>query len=62
VPTSQLIGGAAGSAGAGAMANVLGFSHGIDPALAQSHGLLLFAAFTPLAVVGFAAAWRLGRR
>jgi hypothetical protein len=28
------------------MANVLGFSHGIDPALAQSHGLLLFAAFT----------------
>lgn len=61
VPTAQLIGGAAGSAGAGAMANVLGFSHGIDPALAQSHGLILFAAFTPLAVVGFAAAWRLGR-
>jgi MFS family permease len=61
MPTAQLIGGAAGSAGAGAMANVLGFSHGIDPALAQSHGVLLFAAFTPLALVGFVAAWRLGR-
>lgn len=61
VPTSQLIGGATGAAGAGAMANLLGFSHGIDPALAQSHGPLLFAAFTPLAVVGVLAAWRLGR-
>lgn len=61
VPTSQLIGGAVGAAGAGAMANVLGFSAGIDPAAAQSHGLLLFGAFLPLALVGFAAAWRLGR-
>jgi MFS family permease len=62
VPTSQLIGGATGAAGAGAMANLLGFSHGIDPALAQSHGPLLFAAFLPLAVVGVLAAWRLGGR
>lgn len=62
VPTSQLIGGAVGSAGAGAMANVLGFGHhGIDAALATSHGVLLFGAFLPLALVGFAAAWRLGR-
>lgn len=62
VPTSQLIGGAVGSAGAGAMANVLGFGHhGIDAALAASHGVLLFGAFLPLALVGFAAAWRLGR-
>lgn len=62
VPTSQLIGGAVGSAGAGAMANVLGFGHhGIDAALAQGHGVLLFGAFLPLALVGFAAAWRLGR-
>lgn len=60
VPTAQLIGGAAGSAGAGAMANVLGFGHGVEPALAHSHGPLLFAAFTPLALIGFAAAWRLG--
>lgn len=62
VPTSQLIGGAVGSAGAGAMANVLGFGHhGIDAALATSHGVLLFGAFLPLALVGFVAAWRLGR-
>lgn len=62
VPTSQLIGGAVGAAGAGAMANVLGFSEGIDTALAPSHGLILFGAFLPLALVGFTAAWRLGRR
>jgi len=61
VPTAQLIGGAAGAAGVGAIANLLGFSHGIDPALAQSQGLVLFTALIPLALVGFAAAWRLGR-
>lgn len=61
VPTAQLIGGAAGSAGAGAMANLLGFSHGIDLTLAPTQGLVLFGAFLPLALVGFAAAWRLGR-
>lgn len=62
VPTSQLIGGATGAAGAGAMANLLGFSHGIDQTLAAQRGPLLFAAFLPLAVVGVLAAWRLGRR
>lgn len=62
VPTAQLIGGAVGAAGAGAMANVLGFGHGIDLALAPTQGLALFGAFLPLAVVGFAAAWRLGGR
>lgn len=61
VPTAQLIGGAAGSAGAGALANVLGFSHGVDLALAPTNGLVLFGALLPLAVVGFGAAWRLGR-
>lgn len=61
VPTSLLIGGAVGSAGAGALANILGFSHGIDPVLAQTHGLILFGAFLPLALVGFAAAWKLSR-
>lgn len=62
VPTSQLIGGAAGSAGAGAMANVLGFSHGVDLTLVPTNGLILFGGLLPLAVVGFAAAWRLGRQ
>ncbi len=61
VPTTQLIGGAAGAAAAGAMANILGFGHGIDPAAAQTHGFWLFAAFAPLALVGFLAAWKLAR-
>jgi MFS family permease len=61
VPTTQLIGGAAGAAAAGALANALGFAHGVDPAAGQAHGLWLFAAFVPLALVGLAAAWRLGR-
>jgi len=62
VPTAQLIGGAAGSAGVGALANVLGFSHGIDLTLAPTQGLVLFSALLPLAVVGFGAAWKLGAR
>jgi MFS family permease len=61
VPTTQLIGGAAGAAAAGALANALGFAHGVTPASGQTHGLWLFAAFVPLALVGLAAAWRLGR-
>jgi hypothetical protein len=61
VPTTQLIGGAAGAAAAGAMANLLGFGQGIDPAAAQTHGFWLFAAFAPLAGVGFLAAWKLAR-
>ena len=62
VPTVQLIGGAAGSAAAGAMANLLGFGHGVEPAAAYAVGPWLFGAFAPLALVAFAAAWRMGRR
>ncbi|WP_425996767.1 MFS transporter [Caulobacter sp. DWR1-3-2b1] len=62
VPTIQLIGGAAGSAAAGAMANLLGFGHGVEPAAAYAVGPWLFGAFAPLALVAFAAAWRMGRR
>lgn len=61
VPTAQLIGGAVGSAAVGAAANVLGFGEGIDPAVAATQGLWLFTVFAPLAVVGWWAAWRLGR-
>ena len=61
VPTTQLIGGAVGAAAAGALANALGFAHGVTLEGGQTHGLLLFYAFLPLAVVGLAAAWRLGR-
>jgi MFS family permease len=61
VPTTQLIGGAVGAAAAGALANALGFAHGVTLEGGQAHGLLLFSAFIPLALVGLAAAWRLGR-
>jgi MFS family permease len=61
VPTAQLIGGAVGSAAAGAAANVLGFGDGIDPAAAATQGVWLFAAFAPLALIGWWAAGRLGR-
>lgn len=59
VPTMQLIGGAAGSAGAGAIANLLGFAHGIDAATAASGSFWLFGAFVPVALLGWLAAWRL---
>jgi len=61
VPTTQLMGGATGAAAAGALANALGFAHGVTPEGGVAHGLWLFAAFLPLAVIGLLAAWRLGR-
>ncbi|MGR4866999.1 MFS transporter [Caulobacter sp. LARHSG274] len=61
VPTTQLIGGATGAAAAGALANALGFAHGVTPTGGAAHGFWLFAAFVPLAGVGLLAAWRLGR-
>ncbi|MDR3499027.1 MAG: MFS transporter [Parvibaculum sp.] len=59
VPTMQLIGNATGAAGAGAIANFLGFSHGIDAETAAGGSFWLFAAFVPVALAGLAAAWRL---
>ncbi|MEN6542251.1 MFS transporter [Parvibaculum sp.] len=61
VPTMQLVGGAAGSAGASAIANFLGFGQGIDAATAASGSFWLFACFVPVAAVGWLAAWRLAR-
>lgn len=55
----QLIGGAAGAAGAGAIANFLGLSHGIDAAVAMSGAFWLFASFVPVVAIGWIAAWRL---
>ncbi len=59
VPTMQLVGGAAGSAGAGAIANLLGFVHGIDATTAAAGSFWLFAAFVPVVGLGWLAAWRL---
>lgn len=60
VPTAQLIGGAFGAAASSAVANALGFAGGIDPAVGAANGVWLFAAFLPVSVVGWLAAWRLG--
>ncbi len=62
VPTMQLIGYAAGAAGAGVIANFLGFTHGIDAVTAERASFWLFAAFVPVAMLGVAAAWRLSSR
>jgi MFS family permease len=59
IPTIQLVGGAAGSAGAGAIANFLGFAGGIDAATAAGASFWLFASFVPVALIGLVAAWRL---
>jgi hypothetical protein len=60
VPTAQLIGGAFGAAASSAIANTLGFADGIDPGVGVANGVWLFAAFLPVSVVGWLAAWRLG--
>lgn len=61
IPTAQLIGGAFGSAGAGAMAAALGFRDGIDPGHAVQMGSMLFLIFLPLGLAAVAAAFRLAR-
>jgi MFS family permease len=60
VPTAQLIGGAFGAAAASAVAGALGFADGVSPANGATNGLLLFAAFVPVSLAGWLAAWRLG--
>lgn len=62
IPTAQLIGGAFGSAGAGAMAAALGFRDGIDPERAIRLGPWLFLIFLPFGLAALAATIRLARR
>jgi MFS family permease len=61
-PTTQMIGGAVGAAAAGAVANLLGLTRSFTQVRAALDGPWLFAAFTPLALIGLAAAVRLTRR
>jgi MFS family permease len=61
VPTIQLIGGAVGSAAAGAVANLLGLARAFTPAHAHSAAPWLFGAFLPFAGLGVLAALRLSR-
>ena len=60
-PTTQMIGGALGAAAAGAIANLLGLAHAFTPAHAALTAPWLFAAFVPVAGLGWLAAWRLTR-
>jgi MFS family permease len=61
IPTTQLIGGAVGAATAGAFANLLGLAHAFTPARAAAAAPWLFAAFLPVAGLGWLAALRLTR-
>lgn len=61
-PTAQMIGSAAGSAAAGAAANLLGLAHNFTRASALTAGPWLFAVFIPMAALGLASAARLATR
>jgi hypothetical protein len=60
ISTVRLTGSAAGAAVAAAAANLVGVSHGLNPGVARSAGLWVFAAVLPVAAGGVVAAWRLG--
>jgi len=59
VPTVQMTGNAVGAALAGAVANLLGLSHGFNPQTARAAAPVLFGLFVPLAAAGWLAARRL---
>ena len=60
IPMTQILGNAIGSAAAGVLANLLGFSTGFGKAAATHASPILIGAFVPVALIGVAAAWRLG--
>jgi MFS family permease len=59
--TVRLTGSAVGAAAAGAVANLVGFSHGLSDATARSAGLWVFVSILPVAVLGVWTAWSLTR-
>ncbi len=61
VPTAQMTGGAVGAAAAGAVANLLGLPRAFTAARALSAAPWLFAAFLPVAALGWLAALRLAQ-
>ena len=60
ITTVRLTGSAAGAAMAAAVANLVGFSHGLTSAAASSAGVWVFVSVLPVAGLGLWAAWRLG--
>jgi MFS family permease len=61
IPTTQLVGGALGAAGAGALANMLGLSHGFTAYEAILAAPVLFGAFLPFIAMGVVASLRVAR-
>jgi hypothetical protein len=61
IPTTQLMGGALGAAGAGALANMLGLSHDFTAHQAVLSAPILFGAFLPFVALGVVAALRVAR-
>lgn len=59
--TVRLTGSAVGAAAAGAVANLVGFSHGLSDATARAAGLWVFVAVLPVAVLSIWTALRLTR-
>ena len=60
IPMMQILGNAVGAAAAGLLANLLGLSHGFSATVAAHASPMLIGAFVPVALIGTAAAWRLG--
>jgi MFS family permease len=58
--TVRLTGSAAGAAMAAAVANLVGFSHGLTDEAARSAGVWVFFSAAPVAALGLWTAWRLG--
>jgi MFS family permease len=61
IPTTQLMGGALGAAGAGALANMLGLSRHFTAHQAMVSAPILFGAFLPFIALGVVAALRVAR-
>jgi MFS family permease len=58
--TVRLTGSAAGAAMAAAIANLVGFSHGLTSEAARAAGTWVFVAALPVAALGLWSAWKLG--
>jgi MFS family permease len=61
IPTTQLMGGALGAAGAGALANMLGLSHDFTAHQAIRSAAILLGAFLPFVGLGVLASLRVAR-
>ena len=59
INTVRITGAAVGAAGSAALANLLGFAHGLTVPTAQAAAVWVFAASVPVALLGVGAAWRL---